>query len=719
MDTLVSAALTSWRFDPRVVTILLGVSVVYLRGWLHGRRLIRDEKDLSRLAAFCGGLAILFLALESPLDAFDALFLSAHMTQHMLLMMIAPPLLLLGHPLVPLLRGLPRKFVKEGLVPFLSWPALRTILRWLTSPPVAWLTLAVSTIVWHLPTLYQLALRSPGWHSAQHACFFWAGIFFWWPVIEPGRGGSRWPRWTMIPYLLLADLINTALSAFLIFSGRVLYPVYEAARVSGIGALHDQATAGAIMWVPGSLVYLLPAIVIAAGQFSGTTMVKPGELTMRVTRIRRENFVTTRFQLPTLRRAAQGAMLLLAIAVMADGFRGTQVAPMNLAGVLPWIHWRALSLLALLLVGNLFCMACPFTLARDLGRLIFPARLRWPRLLRTKWLPAGLFIFYLWAYEALGLWDSPWLTAWIIAGYFAAILVVDGVFRGASFCKYVCPIGQFHFVSSLISPGEIGIRSAEVCHSCRTHDCIRGNDRDHGCELDLFQPQKAGNLDCTFCLDCVKACPHDNVVLKTVVPASTLTLDPDRSSIGKLSKRTDIAVFAILVVFGAFVNAAGMVTPVVAWEHGWHARLGAGTMPLVIAALILGGVVVLPGIAVLLCGALNRMVDATIPIADVMRRFALALVPVGVAMWAAHLLYHFATVWNASLPWLTSVQLLLLDAGLLLTLYVLWRLARQYSKYVSRGISLIMPWALVSCGLYWLGVWILLQPMQMRGMIMK
>ena len=716
MDTIVSAALSSWRLDPHVVAILLGAGVVYVLGWLRGRRLIRGEKDLTRLAAFLCGLAILFLALESPLDAFDSLFLSAHMTQHMLLMMIAPPLLLLGHPLVPLLRGLPRKFVKEGLVPFLSWPLLRTAWRWLISPPVAWLTLAVSTIVWHLPRFYQLALRSPGWHSAQHACFFWTGVFFWWPVIESGHGGSRWPRWAMIPYLLLADVINTALSAFFIFSGRVLYPVYETARVGGISGLHDQATAGAIMWVPGSLVYLLPAIVIAADQFSGTAMVKSRELIAERIPIRRPR-TTTKSRLPKLRRAAQSAMLLLAIAVMADGFRGTQVAPMNLAGALPWIHWRALSLLALLLVGNLFCMACPFTLARDLGRLVFPARLRWPRLLRTKWLPAALFVFYLWAYEALSLWDSPWLTAWIVAGYFATILVVDGVFRGASFCKYVCPIGQFHFVSSLISPGEIGIRSAQVCHSCRTHDCIRGNDRDHGCELDLFQPKKIGNLDCTFCLDCVKACPHDNVALKAVVPASTLTLDPDRSSIGKLSKRTDIAVFAIIMIFGAFVNAAGMVMPVMAWEHSWHARLGAGAMPLVIAALIVGGVVILPGAVVCLCGVLNRIMDASIPIADVMRRFALALVPLGVAMWAAHLLYHFATAWNASIIWLTPAQLLLLDTGLLLTLYVLWRLARQYSKYVGRAIGLITPWALVSCGLYGLGVWILLQPMQMRGVM--
>ncbi len=88
-----------------------------------------------------------------------------------------------------------------------------------------------------------------------------------------------------------------------------------------------------------------------------------------------------------------------------------------------------------------------------------------------------------------------------------------------------------------------------VCGACRTHDCIRGNQNARGCELYLFQPKKASNLDCTFCLDCVNACPHDNVALLPVLPAKTLTEDPYRSSLGRLSKRTDFAALALLIVF--------------------------------------------------------------------------------------------------------------------------------------------------------------------------
>src|SRR5262249_31536405 len=147
--------------------------------------------------------------------------------------------------------------------------------------------------------------------------------------------------------------------------------------------------------------------------------------------------------------------------VIYDGLSGPAVSPMNLAGVLPWIHWRGLVILGLLAVGNVFCMACPFVLPRTLARRLLPRQSRsWPRWLRNKWLSVCLLIVFLWAYEALALWDSPWWTAWLALGYFVTAFVVDVLFRGAAFCKYVCPIGQFNFVQSLVSPLEVKVRDA-------------------------------------------------------------------------------------------------------------------------------------------------------------------------------------------------------------------------------------------------------------------
>lgn len=693
MNTTASAVLASWPLDGRVIALLLLTALVYLRGW------VRSRGEFAQLACFLGGLIVLFFALESPLDVFGLLFLSAHMTQHLLLLMVVPPLLILGRPAAPFLRGLPRIFVRDGLGPFLAWPALSRALGRFTWPPVAWLAFATSTIGWHLPRAYELALASPLWHGAQHACFFWTGVLFWWPVLETHSRRTSWPRWTMLPYLLLADILNTALSAFLVFSDRVLYPTYEMLHVSN--ALRDQAAAGVIMWVPGSIVYIVPAIGIAMRLFSTSTPVKRRRAAPQLVQIRRPRSMAWQRRLPMIRRAAQVAMLLLAIVVMGDGFFGTPAAPLNLAGTLPWIHWRALSVLALLVAGNLFCMVCPFTLARDMGRNFVAANLSWPHWLRNKWLPAGLLLIYLWSYEAYSLWDRPALTAWIIAGYFAAAAAIDGMFRGANFCKYVCPIGQFNFLGSLVSPAEIRVRSTDVCRSCETYDCIRGNERYRGCELHLFQPHKQGNMDCTFCLDCVSACPHENVGL--------MRAGGMRSTLEKVSKRTDVTVLAALFVFGAFVNAAGMVAPVMRWEHAVHAWLNPAPMPAIIAAFVVAGTVVLPGMAVWMCAVLSRARPKLI------RGFVFALVPLGLAMWAAHVLYHEVTSRTMVPDWLVPAQLLLLDAGLLLMIYLSWHIGLKYGRNIRDAIRIAVPWAMLGAVVYAIGVWILFQPMQMRG----
>ena len=172
--------------------------------------------------------------------------------------------------------------------------------------------------------------------------------------------------------------------------------------------------------------------------------------------------------------------------------------------------------------------------------------------------------------------------------------------RGTSFCKYVCPIGQFNFLLSVVSPVEVKVRDPAVCASCRTKDCIRGREGIPGCELHLYQPRKAGNLDCTFCLDCVHACPHDNIGMIGVIPTQTLWHDPRRSGLGRLSRRTDLAVLALLVTFGAFANAAGMVGPVVQWQQRVSAFLGLQSSLLAVSLFYCCSLILVP--ALLVCG---------------------------------------------------------------------------------------------------------------------
>lgn len=707
--------------------ILLCAGFTYTRGWLRLRALLPQQFSTERLNCFLGGLALLFVALASPLDAFSSLLLTAHMIQHLLLMMVVPPLLLLGQPMLPILRGLPRGFTKEGLGPFLRWPALQKLGSFLVAPAFAWIAYNVSAVAWHVPPVYELALHSRAWHNVEHATFFWTAILFWWPVVQPWPSRPRWARWFVIPYLLTADIINTAISGTFVFADKVLYPTYAASPLAGISPQYDQSAAGVIMWVPGSLFYLVPAVVIAMQLLNGTRRRavrrsrKAGLVQIGKPAKRRSGDL---LNVPVLGRflawrharpAMQAVMFVLAAAVVVDGLRGPRMATMNLAGVLPWIHWRGLVVLGLLAAGNLFCMACPFMLPRTMARRFLHPQRRWPAMLRSKWMAAVLVALYLWAYEAFSIWDKAGITAWIIAGYFVAAFVIDSLFRGASFCKYVCPIGQFNFINSLVSPYEVKVREPEVCQSCHTFDCIRGNEKQRGCELYLFQPKKATNLDCTFCLDCVHACPHDNIGLLPSNPAKTLIKDSYLSSLGRLSKRRDIAALALVIVFGAFVNAFAMTGPFAAIEE--HL-----SRPLVIGALMLAAVGILPGL-------ISRRSS-----------FSLTLVPLGAAMWAAHLMFHLSiglltivpvterVLHLASPDWnlsahplfansLAPFQFILLDAGLLMTLYVAWRVARVGEGKSALGVFL--PWGSMAVALYAAGVWILLQPMQMRGMMMN
>ena len=160
--------------------------------------------------------------------------------------------------------------------------------------------------------------------------------------------------------------------------------------------------------------------------------------------------------------------------MILDGLFGPTLAPKNLATTLSWVHFRGALVLVLLCAGNFFCFACPFMLVRGWMRHLIRPRWNWPRRLRNKWLSIGLLVLILFAYELFDLWSSPWWTAWLIVTYFAAVLLVDGAFKHASFCKFVCPIGQFNFVASLVSPLEIKVRDDGVCSGCATRDCIRG-----------------------------------------------------------------------------------------------------------------------------------------------------------------------------------------------------------------------------------------------------
>ena len=404
-----------------------------------------------------------------------------------------------------------------------------------------------------------------------------------------------------------------------------------------------------------------------------------------------------------------------------------------------------------------------------------------------------------------------------------AAFAIDGIFQGAAFCKYVCPIGQFHFVHSMVSPLEVKVRQPAICGTCTTKDCIKGRysqktetfdarhsrespnpgDMDQpfqaperrllrhsgesrnpssreqqrqaamsaesqsppqtgreasvpaglqlvqtGCELWLFQERKVGNMDCTFCLDCIQACPYDNVGIQLRALTSEFgRLQEWHSGVGTLVKRTDVAALVIVLVFAAFVNAFGMVAPVYALEQWLAALLGARSEPLVLGMVFLVGLIAFPFALVTFAAWSSRaLVGGTEPLGLTVTRYSFALVPIGFGMWLAHYGFHLFVGALTAVPvmqsfladfglpilgdprwelagvvpnsWLVPLELLLLELGMLVSLTIGYRIAKEQQGTVSKAIRALLPWAVLIVALFFTGAWLMTQPMEMRGIIL-
>jgi putative membrane protein len=263
MSTEAQALLNEWSPPFVLDAILLLFVILYLRGWLALHRSSPELFSGRRLSAFLSGMFCLWFAIGSPLSAFDEASLTVHMVQHILLMLVIPPLVLLGAPALPLLHGLPQWFVSRVLGPLLRWPAVQSLGSFLTHPVVCWILAALALIGWHVPSAFELALRSDNWHEVEHACFLSTSLLFWWPVVQPFPSEARWPRWSIPLYLFFGMIPGSALGAFLAFCDRILYRSYaEAPPVFHISPLSDQILAGSLMWVLGTFVCLFPAMFI-------------------------------------------------------------------------------------------------------------------------------------------------------------------------------------------------------------------------------------------------------------------------------------------------------------------------------------------------------------------------------------------------------------------------------------------------------------------------
>jgi putative membrane protein len=272
MITSTQALLESWS-PPIVVDLSLCLAIlVYARGWIRLHARFPQLISRWRITAFLTGMAGIWLAIGSPLEAFDDVSLTVHMVQHLLLLSFSPPLILLGWPALPLLRGLPPWVVRYIVGPVSRWKLFPWLASALTHPLVCGLAAALVLVVWHIPGVFEAALGREWLHDLEHASFVATGLLFWWPVVQPWPSTHRWPRWSLPLYLFCATLPCDVLSGFLAFCDRVVYASYlSGPRLFGISALQDQECAAALMWVCVTLILLVPAVVVTMEILSPAT----------------------------------------------------------------------------------------------------------------------------------------------------------------------------------------------------------------------------------------------------------------------------------------------------------------------------------------------------------------------------------------------------------------------------------------------------------------
>jgi putative membrane protein len=255
----------TWTWDPWVLLVLGAASLLYARGVRTLWRRAGVGRGIRVWQAWCylGGIVALFVALISPLDAWGTALFSAHMVQHMVLIVVAAPLLALGRPMVPMLWALPRRW-RERVGRAAKRRPVRSLWTALTSPLGVWVLHAVAVWVWHAPQLYQATLESYPIHTLQHLSFFGSALLFWWVLIYLGRRG-RLGYGLGVLFVFTTAVQGSLLGAVLTFAPTAWYPIYEPSTLAwGRSVLEDQQVGGLIMWVPGGLIYVATALVLLA-----------------------------------------------------------------------------------------------------------------------------------------------------------------------------------------------------------------------------------------------------------------------------------------------------------------------------------------------------------------------------------------------------------------------------------------------------------------------
>ena len=262
--------LAAWNFSPPVMIGVLLAAFGYYLAWRQLNLVGRSTPPAWQVACYYSGLVIVVIALLGPIDTFNDELFFLHMAQHLALMQVAAPLILLGRPVQLALRAISVKRSGPVLKKVLRPRAVRTVLTLISAPLFATAAYNANLVMWHVPSLYDAALRNTHVHDLEHLMFFGFALLFWWPIIDPVPRHHKMARHWAIAAIFMTMVVGIGIGAILTLSPSVIYPYYlGTAKPWGLSPLVDQQIGGLIMWVGGGFIYLFILIGLLISVLGG------------------------------------------------------------------------------------------------------------------------------------------------------------------------------------------------------------------------------------------------------------------------------------------------------------------------------------------------------------------------------------------------------------------------------------------------------------------
>ena len=418
--------------------------------------------------------------------------------------------------------------------------------------------------------------------------------------------------------------------------------------------------------------------------------------------------------------------------VVGAGLFGEQNTS-NPAVLLTWILWWPAVIFTFFLVGRIWCAICPFGYAGDLVQRITTFGWKAPRLLKNMWWRLSLFLLLTWFTTLFALDRSPRGTAWLALTLTIGAVGLAVVYEKRMFCRYVCPLGGIFGLYSMTAPVALSAKDQSVCRSgCRTKDCAAR------CMWFQFPAYRDRGAECNLCLDCVRACPHDNLALVTQPIGTELSTYHSRRR--SLDEAATVA--AILGV--ALLQTAVMINAWDSWQADLAAMLHVQPGPLLYTLIYVAFGVGLPLLVLSALSLLSSRGEWARPdIAAALRTYAYAFVPLGLGLHAAHNFHHLfgesGALWTGLRSWIATVtgrgltaaasagadapinsnllfflQWLALAGGLYLALRISAHLARRHAGGQARAVRMALPIQVFALAYTVMNVLLLAAPMAHR-----